>query len=505
MRHSDAIPAFIHRPITRRKLVASLGIGAAAVLLAACSVDNTAQNTPAPTAAAAPTKAAVPTTAAAPTTLGTAATSTTGGAASPTAAGATVAPAATGAAQTSNQSIKGMSLAFIGGSYFIPEAQTLFQNQMKQWGQDNGVNVSSDFLNWPDLQAKIAASVQSGGGGDMFELWPGWTFLYPDNLADVSDVANAVGEKQGGFYDSWVTPAVQVNGKWLGVPTGNTNIAVNYRISYLKQAGVADPEHKFIDTWEELFAVGKKLKDAGKPIGQALGHSTGDPQTFCYPYMWSYGAMEVDKDGKTIAFNKPEFVDAMKRFVQAWKDAYDTAALGGDDSYNNRAFLADQIGLTLNGTSIYAAALKQSTDIAKDMSHADIPQGPAGRFYNFGSHSYAVLKASKSLPAAKAFLSWWFDPKQFGDWIHIQSTYQIPPTKMWESDPMWDADPKFAAVKNDTKYGRLIGYAGPPNQKAALASSKYIVVDTFSKAVLSGDANAAIQSGADQLKQIYGG
>jgi hypothetical protein len=40
----------------------------------------------------------------------------------------------------------------------------------------------------------------------------------------------------------------------------------------------------------------------GKPFGQALGHSTGDPPSFCYPYMWSNGAMEVDKDGKTILF-----------------------------------------------------------------------------------------------------------------------------------------------------------------------------------------------------------
>ncbi len=42
----------------------------------------------------------------------------------------------------------------------------------------------------------------------------------------------------------------------------------------------------------------------GKPFGQALGHSPGDPPSFAYPYMWAYGAMEVEEDGTTVAINK---------------------------------------------------------------------------------------------------------------------------------------------------------------------------------------------------------
>jgi multiple sugar transport system substrate-binding protein len=468
----------VRRGVSRRSLLVGSAVGALAVLVAACG-GTQATPTAQPTAPSSAAPTAAPS------------------------AGATA--AASGAPRPVGPSIKGQSLAFLGGSYFIPDAQKLFVSQLQKWGTDNGVNVSADFLNWTDLQAKIAAAVQSGAGADMFEMWPGWGYLYADHLADVSEVADGMAKAQGGFYDSWVTPAAQVGGKWLGVPTGTSNIALNYRISYLKQAGIDDPEKNFPATWEELFAVGAKLKSLGKPIGQALGHSTGDPPSFAYPYMWSYGAMEVEKDGKTVAFNKPEFVDAMKRFIQAWKDAYDTSALAGDDAYNNRAFLADQISITLNGTSIYYTALKQNPDIAADMTHTDIPAGPAGRFYNFGSHSYGILKESKNVEAAKAFLTWWTNPAQFGDWIHIQATYQIPPTKQWENDPMWTSDPKTAAVRNDAKYGRPLGYAGPLNEKAALANSKYIVVDTFSRAIQSGDAAEAIKWGADQLQQIYDG
>jgi multiple sugar transport system substrate-binding protein len=71
-------------------------------------------------------------------------------------------------------------------------------------------------------------------------------------------------------------------------------------------------------------------------------------------------------------------------------------------------------------------------------------------------------------------------------------------------DPVWDLDPKMTAYRDQPKYGRVQGYAGPPNEKASLALAKYIVVDTFAKAVQSGNAKEAIDWGADQLKRIYG-
>jgi multiple sugar transport system substrate-binding protein len=37
-----------------------------------------------------------------------------------------------------------------------------------------------------------------------------------------------------------------------------------------------------------------------------------------------------------------------------------------------------------------------------------------------------------------------------------------------------------------------------------MAYSKYIVVDTFAKAVQSGDAAASVKWGAEQLQRIYG-
>ncbi len=459
----------IGKRITRRQMLSGLAVGTASLIAAACGGGGAAS----PTAAPAPPS---------------------GGAASPTQPAGSAAPTSAPAA------LKGTTLAFLGGTYFVQAAQQKFLDQLNEWGQQNGVKVTADFLNWPDLQAKIAAAIQSGAGADVFHFWPGWAFLYRDNLVDVTDMANAMGQQQGGFYD-WAANVCRVNDKFLAMPVGTSNAAWNYRISYLKQVGY----DKFPATWDDFFAMGKKLKAMGKPIGQALGHSLGDPSSFAYPYMWSNGAMEVQSDGKTVAFNTPEFVDGMKKFIQGWKDGFDETGLSWDDSANNRAFLSDQLAVTLNGSSIYEAAKKDAPNIAQDMDHADPPKGPSGQFYELQGQSFGILKSSKNVAGAQDFFKWWFDQKQFGDWLHAQNTYELPPTKSWANDPMWTKDPKLAAFGREVNFGRIDGYAGPLNDKAALARSKYIIVDTFARAVQSGNAQDAINWGADQLKQIYGG
>lgn len=400
--------------------------------------------------------------------------------------------------------LKGSRLSILQGTYFVPQAQDLYKRQAEEWGRANGVTVAADFLNWPDLQPKISAAVHAGGV-DIVELYGTWNYLYQDNLVDLTEEAEEFGKRGGGF-EPYVLNSARVGNRYLGIPQGNPNGGMNYRISWFKEIGVANAEDgsKLDMTWEEYHAIGKKLKAMGHPFGQALGHSSSDPHAFCYPYMWAHGAMEVDKDGKTVMFNKPEFMDAMQKFIQAWKDAYDETGTSWDDSNNNRTFLAGQLSATYNGSSIYSAAKQNQPAIAKDMHHMLIPRGPAGRFYWLGSRTYAILKNSKNITGAKEFLKWWFQDKQFEDWWTSFDGYMLPPTAKLEKHAMWDKDPKMAPFRLSPKYGRDLGWAGPPNEKAALAFSKFIVVDTYAKAVQSKDAKSAIEWGAEQLKRVYG-
>ena len=410
--------------------------------------------------------------------------------------------------------IQQRSLNILAGSYFVPSAEPFFEQQLAEWGGQNGVELNVDFINWPDIQPQIASAVEGGSGPDIVELRPPWPYLYYENLVPMDDVANALGESLGGWYP-WAVDTTAVEGKWYSVPVGTSSAAFAYRLSYLEQAGVTDPKNNFPGTWEELFTLGKTLKEAGKPIGQAFSRSPGDPPGFAYSYMWSYGAMEVEEDGTTVAFNTPSFVEGMERFLQAWTEAFDETGLSWDDSANNRAFLSDQISVTLNGSSIYLTAKEAAAGTADtdyqivvdpaDIWHARHPEGPAGRFMSLGSWSYGVLTSSENQDAAREFLRWWTSREQLQPWLEAQQGYIIPAANGLAELPVYTEDPSLAPYIQVANFARNTGYAGPTNQKAAEVSARYVVSDTFAQAIQSGDAAGAIERGAQQLERIYGG
>ena len=405
------------------------------------------------------------------------------------------------------------TLTILGSTYFVPAGEELYRAQAAEFGEQAGVNVTVDLVNWPDLQPRIAAAVEGGSGADIIEMWDTWPYLYQEQMVPSDELANTVSERYGGFFD-WVVNTASVDGQWFSIPSGTSNVAVAYRLSYLEEAGIEDPKNNFPKTWEELFALGKTLKEMGKPIGQALGHSTGDPPAFAYPYMWSYGGMEVGEDG-AVAFNSPDFVAGLETFMQAWTDAYDEAGLSWDDATNNRAFLSDQLSVTINGSSVYLSAVAAAEGASTadyeivvdpdDIWHAMIPGGPAGQFANIGSRSFAAMNYSPNADLAMEFLDWWFQEEQFINWVETNEGYFIPMAPGYTDLGVYTDNPSLAAYAKAAEVGRHKGYSGPSNQNAAEAFARYTVIDTFAQAIQSGDAQSAVENGHRILERVYGG
>ena len=404
--------------------------------------------------------------------------------------------------------LQGSSLNVLQSSPFVPAIEPFMEEQVAAFGQENNVDVTLDFIAWPDLQPRVTSAIQAGAGPDIVEMWPTIPYLYGENLVNLDDLAATLGEIQGGYYE-WVENTVAVNGEWRSIPHGTSSIAVIYRKSYFEQAGVTDPENNFPTTWQEYFEVGKALKEeVGKPLGQSLGQSLGDPPGFCYPYVWSYGAKEVEEDGTTVAYDTESFNEGLELFIQGWTDAFDETGLGWDDGTNNSAYLSDQLSATLNGSSIYLAATDQdgenyNPELAEDSFHAPLPAGPNGQYAALGSRSQGILNYSENQDAAKAFLEWWFQPEQYQSWLETFKGYIIPPGSEFIELPVFTEDPKLAPFVDIVNIGRNKGYAGPANLASAQAAAQYIVVNTFANAVTTGDAATAIDQAAAQLQRIY--
>src|SRR5262245_17385662 len=253
---------------------------------------------------------------------------------------------------------------YLRWSDFVPASDKLLREQIApQCEKALGIKLNFEMVNANDLQARITAAIQAGSGADIIYAIGNWPQLYAQSVADVSDVAEAIGEAQGGFYEVSRLVAT-VGGKWIGVPWTTGGGLVTYRKSWLAEIGYTDG--KFPDTWDALRDAGKKLKAEGRPVGQTLGHTFGDAPSFWYPYLWSWGGKEVEADGKTVALNSQATIESVKYAVPFWKEAFDEGGLAWDDSSNNRAFLSGSIGATNNGASIYLEAKKKPDSYLTD-------------------------------------------------------------------------------------------------------------------------------------------
>jgi len=404
---------------------------------------------------------------------------------------------------------QGTAIHWLRWADFVPASDRLLKEKIApQCEKDIGIKLNLEMIDANSIQARITSSIQSGSGADIFYVIGNWPQLYVESLADVSDVAEAIGEAQGGFYDASRLVAT-VGGKWIGMPWSIGGGLVTYRKSWFTEIGYSDG--KFPETWDAWRDAGKKLKAAGRPIGQTLGHTFGDAPSFWYPYLWSWGGKEVDADGKTVVLNSKETIESVKFAVGMWKDAIDEGGLAWDDSSNNRAYLAGTICATNNGASIYLEAKKKpdsyltekGAPLWQDTLHAPLPKGPGGQFALPFPATHVLMKYSPNQKAAKDFLRWINSKPVFEQWFTSQQGYTDGPTKDWEKDPVWNVDPILLPFRDLPRQARLAGYAGPPSRAAAEAVTKYIIVDMYAKAVQGMAPEDAVKWAHGELVKIY--
>lgn len=404
---------------------------------------------------------------------------------------------------------QGTTLHIVRWNDFIPEADVELKRQAPEASKALGAQVRFEFINANDLQPRITAAIQSGSGADIIQMLWNWPHLYQSALVNVSDVAEPIGKAQGGFYDVF-TATARVGGRWLAVPHGITGNAVAYRRSWFQEIGVSE----FPKTWDEFRKVGARLKKKGRPVGQALGHSFGDPPTFAYPLLWDFGGAEVDRSGKKVILNSKGTLESVK-FLQAfWKDACDEGGLAWDDTNNNRAFHAGEISASLNGASIYIVAKRQQDKIKDergqpmylDIDHAALlPAGPAGQFALYLPFQHAIMKYSKNQKLAKDFLRWHHQDVNYGKWFEVNFGYSVGATKKWEDHPMWSKiDKPLRVFQRAARKTLMLGHQGPATAQATEAYTKYIIVDMYAKAAGGAKAADAVKWAEGELKKIYG-
>jgi multiple sugar transport system substrate-binding protein len=391
------------------------------------------------------------------------------------------------------------SLTVLHESSFIKTFDEYFQKTLAPaYEKKTGVKVNYELTSVGSLPTRISTITETGSGADVTMIFQLYPFLFDEKLLDVSDIAEEAGKKQGGWYDVAKEAGI-VNGKWKALPFSNIGQLMNWRTDWFDEVGVK----KFPETWEELYEVGKKLKAKDHPFGFELGHGFGDNHGWLYPLLWSYGAHEVEPDGKTVVIDSDETARAVDFARKFFRDTMLEDVLGWTDPSNNKAWYAEQISCTNNAESILWLAKRDFPDIAKVTDQAQNPAGPKGNFHLMSAISHSIFSFTPDPEAARAFLRWLTDEQQLGGWYASADSYYQPLLHGYDNAPMWQVEPRNIPYRDALTTAHLPGWPAPPNRQLAESVAKYVIVDMFAKACAGASTKEVIKNAEVQLKEIY--
>ena len=383
---------------------------------------------------------------------------------------------------------QGASLRVLRPAKFVKGDETLWLENTDKYTKQTGVTVKVESQGWEDLRPKAAVAANVGKGPDIVYGWYDDAHQYPEKLVDVTDLAEYLDKKYGGWYDVCRKFGMR-DGKWISIPLGAAGARIVYRISALKEAG--------FDAWptdmDGMLKAAQALAAKGKPGGLALGNAVGDGNGWCHWVVWSFGGKMVDENNQVV-INSPETIKALEYAAELYK-TFVPGTLSWLDPSNNKAFLDSQLSWTINGISIYYAA-KNSDDpkikaLAEDINHAVLPVGPVGHPTELHLTVPAMVFAYTKYPnAAKDYIRFMLEREQYMPWQEASIGYFSQPLRAYEKSPIWTADPKHTPYRDLMVNMLWPGYAGSLGYASAGVMADFVMANMVAQAA-SGDKSPA--------------
>jgi multiple sugar transport system substrate-binding protein len=384
-------------------------------------------------------------------------------------------------------------------THFVPAYDKWFDAFAEQWSTKHNMRVIIDHVPHLQIPAKIAAEIATQSGHDIVQLVGSGTEKWAAALLDVQDLADKLGKKYGGFTPLAENYCKTADGKFHSIPDFFIDFPGLYRKDLWTEVGMPNGP----DSWEDLRVGGAKLKAKGFPIGIGLAHHD-DSRASWRAIMWSFGASEVAKDGKTLTYNSKEIREALKFNRALYKEAMTPEVLAWDDASNNRLLASGRGSWIHNPISAYRTIEGQNKELADKIFVSLSPKGPAARRSFANCRAYGVTKFSKNPDGAKAFLEALVDNYREG--AKASTGYNMPFLKSFAKPPfpIISEDPKLKPLEQDAEYHFTTGYPGPLTPAADEVYQQFVMVDALAQfCVDKMDLEQAVKWGEEKIKSIY--
>lgn len=421
------------------------------------------------------------------------------------AAGAISAAAALGAPGRAAAQDSCDRLTVWGVVSFTEEGDALLAEQMRQWGEENGIEVEYVAMPGSDYATKLATAVEAGTVPDIAMMIADGTIFYAaqDRLADLTDVYDELKDLSGGMFPA-LRSHVAVGDQVFAIPM-ETDVSVMYaRLDLMEEV---TGQRAAPATLEEMETAANELVSPPTlfPIGLTLG-LVPDAHGQIAQLIINNGGTLVDEAGAP-AIDNPGTVAALEQ-IKRWWDAglIPPDSPSWDDAGNNKAYQSGQVAFAFNPASIFAYLEENDPDLLADTIQAPFPAGPAGNFPSINTWAWSVFNTSPCIDQAKALITAIMQPEP------LQAVYEevggrwYPVYRDLANAQFWVDRPFFADFPGIIENARELWYPAEPTPdlltQLSAVSQKLILPDMAQQVVLNGvapaEAAAAAQTAMEQ-------
>ncbi|MCG8920842.1 sugar ABC transporter substrate-binding protein [Lentzea sp. CC55] len=341
-----------------------------------------------------------------------------------------------------------------------------------------------------DYDSKLATSLLSDGGPDVFESTPQISSVRAGQLVPLDDL---FGDAKTDFSAS-ILETHTVEGKIYGIPQAVDMQMLFYRKSMLDRAGVRPPS-----TVDELLDAARRLSTGG--VKGLFAGNDGGGGVLGGPALWSAG-LDYVRD-RQVGFDDPSAAKAIGKL----RDLYTSGSLllgAVKDWAEPDAFTQGLVAMQWTGLWAVPAVQKALGD---DFGVLPFPSlGAGGRAsVPVGAFGAMVNAKSKRIDEAKEFVRWlWIERTDYQEDFNLSYGFHIPPRKSISDKA---AKLTSGAAADAVKFVRDNAKASNPPDWTSVMRTAFN--DAVSRVVRDGaPADAELRSAAgvvrDELKRLYG-
>jgi len=343
---------------------------------------------------------------------------------------------------------------------------------------------ATDFDRLNQFAVDNLQPVAAGKGHDLF-MFLAPPAAYEKQVIDHREIYEEVQKKHGKMIPlaekSTLNPKTK---KYFAFSDSYVPDPGNYRADLWEKVGFPHGP----DTWDDLRAGGKKIKDQfGNPVGIGLSQEL-DTNMATRALLWSFGASEQDASGN-VTINSKATIEALKYMKALYKETETAEVFTWDPSSNNRGILAGKLSFVQNAISVTRTAEKDNPEMSKAIQLRPALKGPAARMASeHVMDCYVIWNFAENKEGAKKFLVDYLDnfeagfqASEFYNFPCFPSTVADFKTKI-ANDPKGQPGDKYKILESALDWSTNVGYPGYATAAVDEVFNTFVIPTMFAKA-----------------------